>query len=55
MMDQRMKESLDRWITGNYGEDQFNDEEEFEAIDEEDEFCDEDCSKCKMRVKINFN
>lgn len=27
MMDRRMKQSLDRYITGNYGEDQFRDDE----------------------------
>jgi hypothetical protein len=47
-MSQRMMDSLDRWITGNYGEDQFKDEEE------EDEFCDEDCSKCKMKVNYTM-
>lgn len=49
-MNRRMKESLDRWITGNFGEDQFNDEPE----NEEDEFCDEDCSKCKMNVNYTM-
>lgn len=46
-MTQRMKDSLDRWITGNYGEDQFKDEEE-------DEYCEEDCSKCKMNVNYTM-
>lgn len=27
MMDKRMRDSLDRYITGNYGEDQFRDED----------------------------
>lgn len=30
-MDRRMSDSLDRHITGNYGEDQFRGEAEFEA------------------------
>ena len=47
-MTQRMKDSLDRWITGNYGEDQFIGEED------EDEYCDEDCSKCKMKLKYTM-
>lgn len=49
-MTQRMRDSLDRWITGNYGEDQFRDEDETE----EDEFCNEDCSKCKMKVNYTM-
>jgi len=47
-MTQRMKDSLDRWITGNYGEDQFIGEEE------EDEYCEGDCSKCKMNVNYTI-
>ncbi len=27
MMNQRERDNLDRWITGNYGEDQFRDED----------------------------
>ena len=49
-MSQRMKDSLDRWITGNYGEDQFNGEQEIE----DEEYCDEDCSKCKMKVNYTM-
>jgi hypothetical protein len=56
MLSQRMKDSLDRWITGNYGEDQFKDEGDpiGPLPDEEDEFCDEDCSKCKMKVNYTM-
>ena len=50
MLSRRMKESLDRWITGNYGEDQFIDEE----MEDEEEFCEEDCSKCKMKVNYTI-
>ena len=60
-MSQRMMESLDRWITGNYGEDQFKNEYQFDdegpigpLPDEEDEFCNEDCSKCKMKVNYTM-
>jgi len=66
-MDKRMSESLDRYITGNYGEDQFRGDElevcECEddsceicnpTITEEDEYCDEDCSCCKMRVNYTI-
>jgi len=49
-MDKRMRESLDRHITGNYGEDQFQGEME----DEEDEFCTDDCKKCKMKVNYTM-
>ena len=51
MMSQREKESLDRWITGNFGEDQFLNEE---MEDEEDEFCTDDCKKCKMKVNYTM-
>ena len=47
-MDKRMRESLDRHITGNYGEDQFQGEME------DEEYCEEDCSKCKMKVNYNM-
>lgn len=40
MMDRHMAASLDRWITGNYGEDQFK------GCDEYDEFVDKTCSNC---------
>jgi hypothetical protein len=33
-----MMESLDRWITGNYGEDGWVDEEEFDDEAEPDDF-----------------
>ena len=29
MMNQRERDSLDRWITGNYGEDYFNPDENY--------------------------
>jgi len=47
MLTQREKQSLDRHITGNYGEDQFRDEEM-----EDEEYCDEDCSECP--IKLNY-
>jgi hypothetical protein len=54
-MTQRMRDSLDRWITGNYGEDQFKDEGPIGPLpDEEDEFCNEDCSKCKINVNYTM-
>lgn len=36
-MDQRMKDALDRWITGNYGEDQFKSQRKEELDEEYDE------------------
>lgn len=59
-MDKRMKEWLDRHITGNYGEDQFKgdfEEEDFDVYypeEEDEEFCDEDCKKCKMKVSYTM-
>ena len=67
MIDKRMSESLDRWITGNYGEDQFIgdnlelcecEDESCEIcnpqITEEEEFCNDDCEKCKMKVNYTM-
>ena len=43
-MNARMSESLDRFITGNYGEDQFEDEpDDFDPRDEEPDDFDERC------------
>lgn len=39
-MDRHMSESLDRYVTGNYGEDQFKGDEEFEI------FMENTCSNC---------
>ena len=43
-MEQRMKDSLDRYITGNYGEDQFK--EERDLPDCSYECYAGDCKKC---------
>ncbi len=47
-----MKERLDRWITGNYGEDQFQGEQE--DSEEEDDYCEDDCDKCPMKVNYTM-
>lgn len=54
-MNRREKQSLDRFITGNYGEDQFTDEEIIDELLDEDEYCDEDCSKCPIKLNYTFD
>jgi len=43
MFDRAMGAALDRYITGNYGEDQFRGQEDFE------EFLEHTCSRCFMQ------
>lgn len=43
-MDRYMSQQLDKYITGNYGMDQFKGEEAFEAL------CESTCNVCFMQV-----
>ena len=43
-MDRHMSAALDRYITGNYGMDQFKGEEAFEAL------CESTCATCFLQV-----
>jgi hypothetical protein len=53
MMDRRMRQQLDRYITGNYGEDQFARQEE---IDDEECICKDygypktECKACQKKI-----